>query len=150
MVNSSIDVFFHEVEEKLSIIILKGFQDRDSFEEVFREWFLYLGNTLARLKIPVLQKIRVQQPELWDRINNHREALIRDRFGVLLQQARDKGLLDPMISIDLIIQVITALVSNPGTEEIIKESGSPQSVLNFMSRLMINGILNRDKKGDQG
>lgn len=97
---------------------------------------------ISEIQPVFLRDLRLETPELFQRIAARRHALVNRHFGGLLEQGRDAGSIRGDVPIGFIVDVFMATVNEIGRPEKVDELGiGPREIFSNLTSLLIEGVL---------
>jgi AcrR family transcriptional regulator len=109
VVNAIADKMFTEAEQGLQNIV----QDTQvNFIEKLRNMMTFIGLHLSKLSQPLIEDIRQNAPQLWEKISDYRKKSIYKNFGSLIQEGRHKGVFRSDIDEHLVLLIYVHVIQN--------------------------------------
>lgn len=139
VVNAIADKMLAEAEEGLRNIV----QDtRVGFIEKLRNMMTFVGMHLSKLSQPLIEDIRQNAPQLWEKISDYRKKSIYKNFGSLIREGRQKGVFRSDVDEHLVILIYVYIVQNIINPETISQLPltAPQ-VYEHVIKVIFEGIL---------
>jgi AcrR family transcriptional regulator len=139
VVNAIADKMLAEAEEGLRNIV----QDtRVGFIEKLRNMMTFVGLHLSKLSQPLIEDIRQNAPQLWEKISDYRKKSIYKNFGSLIREGRQKGVFRSDVDEHLVILIYVYIVQNIINPETISQLPltAPQ-VYEHVIKVIFEGIL---------
>lgn len=139
VVNAIADKMFAEAEQGLQNIV----QDTQiNFIEKLRNMMTFIGLHLSKLSQPLIEDIRQNAPQLWEKISDYRKKSIYKNFGSLIQEGRQKGVFRSNIDEHLVMLIYVHVIQNIINPETLSQLplSAPQ-VYEHVIKVIFEGIL---------
>lgn len=139
LVNAIADKMFTEAEQGLQNIV----QDTQvNFIEKLRNMMTFIGLHLSKLSQPLIEDIRQNAPQLWEKISDYRKKSIYKNFGSLIQEGRQKGVFRSDIDEHLVLLIYVHVIQNIINPETLSQLPltAPQ-VYEHVIKVIFEGIL---------
>jgi AcrR family transcriptional regulator len=139
VVNAIADKMLAEAEEGLRNIVR---DTRVGFIEKLRNMMTFVGLHLSKLSQPLIEDIRQNAPQLWEKISDYRKKSIYKNFGSLIREGRQKGIFRSDVDEHLVILIYVYIVQNIINPETISQLPltAPQ-VYEHVIKVIFEGIL---------
>lgn len=144
VVDAIADKMFAEAEQGLQNIV----QDTQvNFIEKLRNMMTFVGLHLSKLSQPLLEDIRQNAPQLWEKISDYRIKSIYKNFGSLIREGRQKGIFRNDIDEHLILLIYVHVIQNIINPETLSQLPltAPQ-VYEHVIKVIFEGILTDDAR----
>lgn len=142
---AAIDRFFAEVEERLSGAVggaeTRAGEGHGEVERSVGAFFRVVSTMLSRVNLEALELLEFRDPELWARINNRREHLLRTHLVPLVERGRARGEIRTDVDLEFIVGMMIALVLNLATPTRVSlHPAGRDGFLHDMSAVLLDGI----------
>lgn len=143
LVDEITDKILAETEEGFSNII----QDTQiDFLEKLRRMMTFVGIHLSKLSRPIIEDIRQNSPQLWEKISDYRIKMYKN-FGSLIREGRQKGIFRTDVDEHLVMLIYTNIVENIINPEILSQLPLTTSqVYEAVVKVVFEGILTDEAK----
>ncbi len=144
VVNAIADKMFAEAEQGLQNIVQNT---QVNFIEKLRNMMTFIGLHLSKLSQPLIEDIRQNAPQLWEKISDYRIKSIYKNFGSLIHEGRQKGIFRSDIDEHLVLLIYVNVIQNIINPETLSQLPltAPQ-VYEHIIKVIFEGILTDDAR----
>jgi AcrR family transcriptional regulator len=144
VVNAIADKMFAEAEQGIQNIV----QDTQvNFIEKLRNMMTFMGLHLSKLSQPLIEDIRQNAPQLWEKISDYRIKSLYKNFGSLIREGRQKRIFRNDIDEHLVLLIYVHVIQNIINPETLSQLplSAPQ-VYEHVIKVIFEGILTDDAR----
>lgn len=147
MLSYCVQSFFRKIEKRFSKLSEQEFHTEQEFRKLIHDWFAVITDLASNFDLSAIEKVQYRHPELWKILNNNRERLLKIYFMKVIRKAADYGLIKKEIPVPLLVLTITSLINNLAVPEIILQHGGIHVFVNFITSIILDGILQKNHGG---
>ncbi len=112
-----------------------------------REIMKFVGLHLSKLSLPLIEDLRRNTPELWEKISEYRTKRIYESFGSLIREGRQKGIFREDIDENLVILMYADVVEHLINPQVLSDLPFTASQLyETVIKVIFEGIMTADAK----
>ena len=117
------------------------------FLEKLRNTLTLVGLHLSKLSRPLIEDIRQNAPQLWEKISDFRKKNIYENFGCLIREGRQKGMFRDDIDEHLLLLIYMNIVENIVNPEILSQLPlTATQAYEAVVKVVFEGILSEEAR----